>query len=150
MAAGPFKWYGNAHEQMMKGALNLQTGLRGVLVTSAYTPDQATHQTWSDALAAEVAAGGNYATHGKALVSNVAQSGAAGILDLDDITWSAITATCKYLIIVKDADANGSLASTDLLVGYVDLNEGAGSISPAGSDLVIQMSASGVLRINSQ
>lgn len=148
MAAGNWYWFGAGLRAALKGDLDLDAGVRMVLVTASYTPDQETHDTWADASANEVAAGGGYSTHGKLANGVVGGTGLVANLDVDDLTWSAATLTAKYALLVRDADANGALASTDLLIGYLDLNEGgAGSVSPVAGDLVISANVAGALRI---
>jgi len=148
MAAGAFKIYGAAAEAIAKGTVDLDTNtFRMVLVTSAYTPNQSTHSTWTDVSANEVAAGGGYSTHGKLLTCTVTRSSLVVTFDCDDQSWTSSTITAKYAVIVKDADANGSLASTDALVAYCDLESGGGSISTTSGTLSITINASGVFTL---
>jgi hypothetical protein len=145
MPAGAWKVYGGAVEEINKGTLDLDTNtFRMVLVTSSYTPNQSTHTQWSSASANEVTAGGGYSTHGKLLTCTVGRSGLVVTFDCDDQTWSASTITAKYAIIVKDADANAALASTDTLVAYCDLETGGGSVSTTSGNFVITIAAGGV------
>ena len=112
MPAGAWKVYGAALEAVNKGTLDLDTNtFRMVLVTSSHTPNQATHSTWADASANEVANGNGYATHGKLLTCTVTRSSLVVTFDCDDQSWTSSTITAKYAIIVRDADANGALAS---------------------------------------
>lgn len=144
MTVAAFKMYGAALEANMKATLDLDSDhFRMVLVTSSYTPNQSTHATWADASANEVAAGGGYSTNGKTLAVTVVRSGLAVTFDCDDQTWTAATITAKYALIVKDADNNGVVASTDSIVAYSDLSSGGGSISVSGVDLVVT-TASGI------
>ena len=145
MAAGAFKVYGAAAEAIAKGTVDLDSNtFRMVLVTSAYTPNQSTHSTWTDVSANEVAAGGGYSTHGKLLTCTVNRLSLVVTFDCDDQSWTSSTITAKYAVIVKDADANGALASTDALVAYCDLESGGGSISTTAGTLAITINASGV------
>jgi len=148
MAAGAFKVYGAAAEAIAKGTLDLDSNtFRMVLVTASHTPNQATHSTWADVSANEVAAGGGYSTHGKLLTCTVNRSSLVVTFDCDDQSWTSSTITAKYAVIVKDADANGSLASTDALVAYCDLESGGGSISTTSGTLSITINASGVFTL---
>ncbi len=145
MPAGAWKVYSAAMENITDGALDLDTNtFRMVLVTSSYTPAQNTHSTWVDASANEVAAGGGYSTHGKLLTCTTTRSAAVTTFDCDDQSWTSSTITAKYALIVRDADANGALASTDLLVAYCDLETGGGSVSTTAGTLSITINASGV------
>ena len=145
MAAGNWLMFGNALEQILKGGIDVDTDtFRMVLVTSSYTPDQSAHDTWSDISTNEVAAGGGYSTHGKLLTVTVTRSGLAVTIDCDDQSWTSSTITAKYAVIVRDANADGSLAGTDLVVAIVDMNSGGGSISTTSGTLSVTINASGV------
>lgn len=148
MAAGNWYWYGSALRAALAGTLPLGAGVRMILVTASYAPDQAAHATKADLGANEVASGGGYATHGKLANGVIGGTGRIAALDVDDLTWSAATLTAKYAVLVLDADANGVLETTDKLIGYLDLNEGgAGSVSPVAGDLLVTADAAGALRI---
>lgn len=145
MAAGNWLMFGNALEQILKGGIDVDTDtFRMVLVTSSYTPDQSAHDTWSDISTNEVAAGGGYSTHGKLLTVTVTRSGLDVTIDCDDQSWTSSTITAKYAVIVRDANADGSLAGTDLVVAIVDMNSGGGSISTTSGTLSVTINASGV------
>lgn len=138
MPAGAWKVYGPALEAITKNTLDLDTAtFRMALVTSSYTPNQSTHDTWSDVSANEVAAGGGYSTHGKLLTQAVTRSGLAVTFDCDDQSWTSATITAKYAVIVADGDANGSLAAGDLVLAYCDLETGGGSLSSTSATFSI-------------
>lgn len=144
MPAGSWKVYGAALEAINKGTIDLDTNtFRMVLCTSSYTPNQSTHSTWADASAAEVS-GTGYTASGKLLTATVTRSSLVVTFDCDDQSWTTSTITAKYAIIVKDADANGTIASTDALVAYVDLETGGGSVSTTAGTFQITINASGV------
>lgn len=147
MAAGNFKWYVNALYLHMKGDLDLDSGLRAILVTSSYIPAQTTDDQYDDVSANEVS-GTGYTTYGKALTTiAVSKSGSDAIIDFDDLTWTSSTITAKYLVIVKDANADGTLVAGDYLVGYLDLDTGGGSVSSTSADFTVAVNASGALKI---
>lgn len=146
MPAGLFKIYGAANEAINKGTLDLDSNtFRMVLVTSAYTPNQSTHSTWADVSANE-ATGTGYTSSGKLLTCTVNRPGGSLVttFDCDDQTWTTATITAKYAVIVKDADANGTLASTDALVCFADLETGGGSLSSTASSFFVGINAGGV------
>lgn len=148
MPAGAWKVYSAAAEKVAKGTLDLDTHVfRIVLLTSAYTPNQNTHALFSDVSAAQVAAGGGYATHGLAITQAVVRSGANTNFDCDDKSWSASTITAKYAVIVRDADANAALVAGDDILAYCDLETGGGSISTTAGTLAITMNAGGLFNI---
>jgi hypothetical protein len=147
MAAGNFIVYSNALLKSLDGTIDLDTdNFRMVLVTDSYTPNQNTHDTWSDVSASEVANGSGYATHGKALTTSLALASNVVTLDADDQTWTSSTITAKYAVIVRDDDGNGALAGTDLVVAYAALDT-ASSVSSTNADFVVTINASGVFTV---
>ena len=148
MAAGNFILYSNALEGISDGTIDLDSDtFRMVLVTSSYTPAQNTDAAWSTISTNEVANGSGYTTHGKALTTGVTRSSNVVTFDVDDQTWSSSSITAKYAVIVKDADANGSLAAGDVPLAYVDLDSGGGSLSSTNADFTVTINASGVFTI---
>ena len=122
---------------------------RMALVTSSYTPDQDAHDTWSDISANEVSAGSGYSTHGEAVtVTRTAGTNAVSV-EFADTTWSTASFTYKYAVVVLDADANGSLATTDKVIAYLDVDDSSGSASVTGSGGDIVVGTSGAAAITS-
>ena len=147
MPAGAFKVYGAAAEAIAKGTIDLDTNtFRMVLVTATHTPNQATHSTWADMSADEVV-GTGYTASGKLLTCTVNRSALVVTFDCDDQSWAASTITAKYAVIVKDADANGTIASTDAFLAYCDLETGGGSLSTTAGTFAITINASGVFTV---
>lgn len=146
MPAAAFKVYGSAAEKIAKNTLDLDTHtFRMVLLTSSYTPNQSTHATWADLSAAE-ATGTGYTSSGKLLTCTVVRSALVVTFDCDDQSWTASTITAKYAAIVRDADANGTLASTDDVLCYCDLETG-GSLSSTASAFTVTINAAGVFTL---
>lgn len=144
MPAGSWKVYGAALEAINKGTLDLDSNtFRMVLVTSSHTPNQSTHSTFAD-ISANEATGTGYTSSGKLLACTVTRSGLVVTFDCDDQSWTTSTITAKYAMIVRDADANGTLASTDSLLAFVDLETGGGSVSTTSGTFQITINASGV------
>jgi hypothetical protein len=144
MPAGAWKVYGAAELGIRNGTIDLDSNtFRMVLVTSSHTPNQSTHSTWADASANE-ASGTGYTSSGKLLTATNTRSGLVVTFDVDDQAWTSSTITAKYALIVKDADANGTLASTDALLCYCDLETGGGSLSSTAASFTITINASGV------
>ena len=147
MPAGAFKVYGSAAEAIAKGTIDLDTNtFRMVLVTATHTPNQATHSTWAD-MSADEAVGTGYTASGKLLTCTVNRSALVVTFDCDDQSWAASTITAKYAVIVKDADANGTIASTDAFLAYCDLETGGGSLSTTAGTFAITINASGVFTV---
>ena len=148
MAAGNWIVYGPALEAIHKGTIDLDTDtFRMVLVTSSYTPAQNTDDAWSDISANEVAAGGGYSTHGKLVTQSVTRSSNVVTFDCDDQSWAAATITAKYAVLVKDANADGSLAAGDVPLAYCDLESGGGSLSSTAAAFSVTINASGVFTV---
>lgn len=147
MAAGNFLAYGAALEGIFSGTIDVHNDtFRMVLLTSSYTPNQSTHSTFADISAAEVS-GTGYTAGGEACDLVVSRSGLVVTVDGADGIWPTSTITAKYAAIVRDADANGALASTDLLVSYCDLDTGGGSLSTTNGTFTVTIDALGVLTV---
>lgn len=144
MPAGAWRVYGAAAEAIHRGTLDLDTHtFRMVLVTASHTPNQSTHSTWADMSANEVV-GTGYTASGKLLTCTVGRSGLVVTFDCDDQSWTTSTITAKYAVIVRDADANGTLASTDPLLCFCDLETAGGSVSSTAGTFAVTINASGV------
>lgn len=144
MAAGNFVVYGGALEGIHKGTVDLDTDtFRMVLVTSSYTPNQGTHTAWSS-ISANEATGTGYTANGKLLTCTVNRSTNVVTFDCDDQSWTSSTITAKYAIIVKDANADGTLAAGDVPLAYCDLSSGGGSLSTTAATFSVAINASGV------
>lgn len=146
MAAGTFTVYGAAIEAIHKGLIDLDSST--VVITlhgSSYTPSNDTHATWADVSASQFSTGGNYTAGGQALANiTVTRTGSTVKFDADDVTWSNVTlANVRYAIATVRAGA--SLASTDLLLGYCDVEVG-GSLSPSNGNLAITWNANGLFQ----
>lgn len=139
MAIGTFTLYNSGKEALLTdnaGQVDwVADNIQAVLLTAAYTPD-VTHSTWAN-LSANHASGTNYAP--KDLTNKtVVRTGATILWDCDDINFgSAVTVTAKYMAIVKRAGA--SLASTDVLIGYVDLDNASTSATVSSTNAVFQV-----------
>lgn len=146
MPAGNWLVYGAALENISDGVINLETdSFKVILCTSSYTPNQSTHSTYADVSAAEVANGNGYTTGGVAVTPTTTRSGLVVTFDTTDPTpWSSSTITAKYAVMVRDADANGTLVAGDLLLCYCDLETGGGSLSTTNGTFTVTMNASGV------
>ncbi|MCV6825990.1 MULTISPECIES: hypothetical protein [Halocynthiibacter] len=147
MAADDFFVFAHALEEIHKGNVDFENdSFRMVLVADSYTPNQLTDDAWSDISADEVANGGGYSTNGETLAVTVSRSGNIVTVDCDNQVWSSATITAKYAVIVRDADANGTLAASDLPISFVDLLPSGGSASSTNGDFSVTINANGVFR----
>jgi hypothetical protein len=113
------------------------------LATSGYTP-ALTHSTWADVSANEVAGGGDYSPK---VLANPTDNHSGGVttLDADDVSFGAsVTITAKYAVCVL---GDTTLAGTDELVFYVDLNSGGGSVSSSSGPFDVNWNASGIATV---
>lgn len=96
MAAAGFA-YGCFEEFRLKETILFQTDflashMKGVLLSSAYTPNLSTHTTYADISAFEIANGNGYTTGGLVLTSAgtlISRSGTTVTIDIDDLVWTA-------------------------------------------------------------
>lgn len=142
MAVGSFTVYSNAVLNISTAALNLNSGTYVMaLITNSYTPAPNTDATWTNVSADEVGTGLGYTAGGVVLGSiSCTLSTATVTFTSASGSWSTATFTCRYAVIVNRA--GGSLASTDKLVGYVDLT-GGGSVTGQGGTFTVAPNASG-------
>lgn len=142
-------WYGKAFANIMGGetpgessALDwLSDTIKVMLTTSAYVPNQDTHEFKSD-VTNEVA-GAGYSAGGAALANKtLVYSGASNLttLDADDASWAGASFTARIAVIYKSTGVD----ATSNLLGYVDF--GADQ-TVAAATLTIQWNASGIFTI---
>ena len=131
MAAGNFTFYNNGKLKSLDGGIDADTDtLVMVLLASGYTPDTAAHTTYADISGSEI----GDADYSPQVISNAAfsESGGTVTFDSDDVSFgSSVSIEAKYAVVVRRDGA--SLASGDLLLGYVDLNTGGGTVSSTNS-----------------
>lgn len=130
---------------LASAGIDLSAGtLKVILVDAAdYTVDIVNHDFLDD-----VPAGARVATATLASVTLTASqvsSKSVVTLDAADTTFTAVTGdTSEALIIYKDTGVEG----TSRLIAYMDSNTVTGlAVTPNGSDLTIQWSASGILTL---
>lgn len=115
--AGTWKWYGNGLLKILQGSIDLDTDtFKIMLTTSAYTPNQDTHD-FRDDVTNEITGTGY--TAGGATLAGVALSYDSGTNEVrvawTDPTWPSATFTARTAVIYK---SRGGAASADELVAY--------------------------------
>lgn len=139
---------GKLYGLVMKSAFNKEVdfdsdSIKVALVSSAYTPNQDTHDYWDDVVANEVS-GAGYTAGGQALAGKtVTYDGATNtlILDANDAVWSASTLTARYAVVYDDSGAtNGQKA----LIGYQDMGSDQSSTN---GNFTVQWDSTGIVRI---
>mgnify|MGYP007072824409 FL=1 len=122
---------GGASMDILSDTLQVQLHL------NTYTPNQTTHTVKAD-LTGEVATGSGYTTGGATLASKTySVSSLVTTFDAADTTWTALTKTHRYAVILDDTPTTPA----DPLIGWVDTG---GDQSNAGTDLTYQWNASGI------
>jgi hypothetical protein len=114
--------------------------IKCALVTSSYTPNQTTHEWWSDVSANDVS-GTGYTAGGAALASKtISASSLVTTLDAADPSWSSSTITARYAVFYKDTGTGG----TSPLIAYADFG---GNISSTNGTFTVVLNASGLATI---
>ena len=135
--------YGLGFQNFFDGSEDwLADTIKVALLSSAYTPNQDTHEFWSDVSANEVT-GTGYTAGGQALGTKTATYDAATNtikLDAADVTWAASTITARYAVVYKDT----GVATTSPLVAYVDFVTDQSSNS---GDFTLTWDANGIVNV---
>ena len=129
--------------QIMNGGIDLDTDTINVmLVTSAYTPNQDTHEDRADVTNQVVGAG--YIAGGAAIGSKVVtqdNTDNEGVFDGADVTWSTATITARGAVIYKST----GVAANDTLIAYLNFTTDQTS---TGADFTIAWNAEGIVNLN--
>jgi hypothetical protein len=146
MAAGTFTQEDAFRLELYEGDFNFATDTYvGILVTAAKTPAPATDKTYADVSADEEATGNGYTVGGEVItITAPSESGGVVTITSSAPTWASYSGSARYLYILKRAGA--SLASTDLIVGHVDLDTALAAgvnLVGQGGALTVTPSASG-------
>ena len=113
-----------AYGQFIGKALNKEIDwdtddIKVMLVSSAYSPNQDTHDYLDDVVANEVS-GTGYTAGGVSLTGKTNTYDAATntiVLDAADVTWANSTVTARYAVIYNNTGASNA---TKPLIAYVD------------------------------
>jgi hypothetical protein len=147
MAAGSVVVYTNAALLMGQKQFNFGTDTYSyVLCTSGYTPAPNTDATYANVSANELTTGGGYTSGGTVLSGSTWTASSATLtFTASNISYSSSTLTAKYIVIAQRAST--TLASTDKLLCYCDLNSGGGSVSSSSGTFAINWNASGLFTL---
>jgi hypothetical protein len=128
------KFYGLAHQSAWNKEIDFNSDtIKVMLCTSAYTPDQDTHQ-YKSSVTNEVTGTGYTAGGATIGTPTITYTTGTNVLKLDgaDVSWPASTITARYAVVY---DSTPATDATRPLICYVDF--GADVISSGGSfDLV--------------
>lgn len=135
--------YNNFKKLIMNGGIDLDTDtIKVALVTSAYTPDQDTHDFFDDVTNEVVGTG--YTAGGASLANKAVTADNTdneGVFDADDVSWTTSTITARGAVIYKSTGT----ASTSALICYLDFT--SDKTSTAGT-FTIAWNAEGILNLN--
>lgn len=135
------KVYGNALKAAFNKEVDWDTDtIKVALLTSAYTPNQDSHDYWDDVSTNQVS-GTGYTAGGKTLTGKTAtyDSGTNTVkFDADDVTWADSTITARYAVVYNDS---GATSAQKALVAYFDFTTDRAS---SNGEFVIRWGADGV------
>lgn len=135
--------YNSFKANIMNGGIDLDTDtIKVMLVTSAYTPNQDTHEDRAD-VTNEVS-GTGYTAGGATLASKTVTKDTTdneGVFDGADVTWSTATITARGAVIYKST----GVAANDLLICYLDFGSDQSS---SAADFTIAWNAEGLINLN--
>jgi hypothetical protein len=138
------KLYGSFLMKALNKEIDFDTDtIKVMLLTSAYTPNQDTHDYLDDVVANEVTGTGYTATGATLASKSITYDSATNvvILDADDVTWASSTITARYAVLY---DASPGTNATRPLIGYVDFTSDQSSTA---GNFTITWDATGIVRI---
>lgn len=118
--------YSKGKEHILNGDIDIDTAtIKAVLLSSSYTPALNVHETISDVL--------SYRLNSDKTLTSVTK--AQGIVDADDVTWTAVAAgaTAAYVALYKDS----GVAGTSYLIALFDTITNF-PVATNGSDITVQ------------
>lgn len=137
------KLYGSVVAKAFNKEIDLDTDtIKVALLSSAYTPNQDTHDYFDDVASNEIT-GTGYTAGGATLGNKSVTYNASTnefVFDADDAIWAASTLTARYAVIY---DATPGTAATRPLIGYVDF---VSDQSSTNGNFTITWDATGVLK----
>jgi hypothetical protein len=119
--------------------------IRCILVTSSYTPNQDTHEFYSQITAAnELTTANGYTVAGVDVTSQYASYSTNNVITLDcsDAVWANSTITARYAVLYDQS--SGANSASQVLIGYIDFE--ADQSSSSGT-FTVQWSTAGVVAI---
>lgn len=134
--------------QFLAKALNKEVDwdtdtIKVALLSSAYTPNQDSHDYYDDVVANEVS-GTGYTAGGVTLAGKTNTYDAANnviVLDANDAVWSNSTITARYAVVYDDSGATNAQKA---LIGYVDFGSDQSSTN---GNFTVTWDATGIVRI---
>lgn len=138
------KMYGSFIQKALNKEVDWDSDtIKVALVSSAYTPNQDTHDYWDDVAAYEIS-GTGYTAGGAVLTSKtITYDSASNVVTLDaaDVSWASSSVTARHAVVYDDS---GATAGQKVLIGYVDLGSDQSSTNGA---FTITWDATGIIRL---
>lgn len=135
------KVYGNALKAAFNKEIDFDSDtIKVILLTSAYTPNQDTHDYLDDVVANEVS-GTGYTAGGQALAGKTVTYDASTNtvkFDANDVTWAGSTVTARYAVVYDDAPATNA---TKPLIAYFDFTTDRAS---SNGDFIVRWGTDGI------
>lgn len=136
-------WYGNGLRRVVAGDIDwVNDDIRLAMCSSSYTPNQDTHEDWTD-ITNEVT-GAVYVTKGQALTGQTITYDSATNrvwLNADDVTWSSETLTGARFGILHKYNASDA---SDYLLAWINFDTDRAATA---EDFVAQFATNDVLYI---
>jgi len=138
------KMYGSFLMKALNKEVDFDTDtIKVALLSSAYTPNQDSHDYYDDVAASEVT-GTGYTAGGATLASKTVTYDAANnviVLDAADVVWANSTVTARYAVVYDDS---GATNAQKVLIGYVDFGSDQSSTN---GNFTLTWDATGIVRI---
>lgn len=138
------KVYGNAPKAAFNKEIDFDSDtIKVMLVTSAYTPNQDTHDYLDDVVANEVT-GTGYTAGGQALTSKTVTYDASTNtvkFDAADVTWGSSSITARYAVVYDDAPSTNA---TKPLIAYFDFTTDRAS---SNGDFIVRWGTDGIFTV---
>ncbi len=108
----------NAFKKLVNDMSAGGTAIKCALLTSAYTPNMDTHESYNDVSTYEVT-GVGYTTTGAEITSKTLTLGAGTVaFDGADVQWTTSTITARYAFVYDDTTAGATNKKAILLVDF--------------------------------
>jgi len=144
MAVGSFTLYNSAKKDIIDGTIDLDNDtVKAVLLTTDHVP-AATDSTYADL--DNQCADADYAVQ---TLANPVFTESAGTVkfDADDVSYgTTVSIAARYIVLIKQA--GGSLATTDKLIGYMDLDDTGYNVRSTNSNFIVRWNADGLFQLS--
>lgn len=138
------KVYGSVSAKAFNKEIDFDTDtIKVMLLTSAYTPNQDSHDYLDDVVASEVT-GTGYTAGGAVLASKTVTYDAGTNttkFDAADVTWASSSITARYAVVYDDSGASNA---TKPLIGYFDFVTDRAS---SNGDFIVRWGADGIFSV---